>query len=276
MLTQRLGGCRFVDECAVSLPKRGGGTATVRLAQSPVLPKEGQGDQQRNCEHEVAQATGCTVWDGALLLGRAIAALPLAALAHSVRPAPSEGWRPRCIEIGAGTGALGLSVGAAGALSSLLLTDMPAVLPLTAANLRANRAALAAADVRCATAPLLWSPEREAVLRQLRSGSEQLGGSAGQDDGRFDLVIGSDLLYREEEGDEAEDAGSSQQECLLGALHALLPAVRQPCRPQQRLPSVCSSNGCRLRVRTPWRCWRWWTTSRAPSPRSSSGSSGWA
>ena len=55
------------------------------------------------------------------------------------------------------------------ALSSLLLTDMPAVLPLTAANLRANRAALAAVDVRCATAPLLWSPERETVLRARRA-----------------------------------------------------------------------------------------------------------
>jgi hypothetical protein len=67
--------------------------------------------------------------------------------------------RPNCLELGSGTGALGLTVGASGIVRSVVLTDMAAVLPLTRENMRGNRAVLADGGVLCGVAPLLWSTD---------------------------------------------------------------------------------------------------------------------
>lgn len=222
---------RFVDDVVVKLPKRqrvggtAGGVATVSVSQRPTLPGPigsvpGRAGQRLDDQHEVAQATGCTVWDGALLLGRAIASLPPVALRHSRAAGgtcrEAETWRPKALEIGAGTGALGLSVAACGAVASMLLTDMAAVLPLTQANLTKNRSVLAV-PARCV--PLLWRADSRAVCEQLEAEALPEGMTPVQ------LIIGSDLLYRPDDGDEVgsgETRDDSQQAALLSTLSALL------------------------------------------------------
>jgi hypothetical protein len=160
---------RFMDPCVVGVRQVGGREVTVRLGQRPTLPGKAA-VAAGNDEHEVAQATGCTVWDGALALGQYLTSLSPSALHHSSSSGGGGGGgsragadnheeRPNCLELGSGTGALGLTVGASGIVRSVVLTDMAAVLPLTRENMRGNRAVLADGGVLCGVAPLLWSTD---------------------------------------------------------------------------------------------------------------------
>jgi hypothetical protein len=227
---------RFVDDCVVSLPMCGsagrriggkGEEATVLVSQRPTLPKAVQALLESGDDSdEIAQATGCTVWDGALFLGRAIASLPPAALRHtSITTALDPGWRPRGLEIGAGTGALGLSIAACGAVSSMVSTDMPAVLPLTAANIKKNQDVLSKAGAVVAAAPLLWRTNSREVVTQL----ESIQARVPAEHFPLELVVGSDIVYRDDTadvgtGEETPVPGGSQADKVLGTLAALLPA----------------------------------------------------
>jgi hypothetical protein len=129
----------------------------------------------------------------------------------------AEEWRPKALEIGAGTGALGLSVAACGVVSSIVLSDMAAVLPLTQANLAKNRGVLDAVPALCI--PLLWCADSGDVNEQLRTQTLPEHMTPVQ------LVIGSDLLYRPDDDGHSETrdgSNGSQQAALLGTLSALL------------------------------------------------------
>ncbi|CAN7998752.1 unnamed protein product [Ixodes hexagonus] len=76
---------------------------------------------------------GCVVWDGALVLGKCI----------DRRNSRGE-WNPRqtVVELGAGTGAVGLicaHFGQVAVLNDVVLTDLPEFLPLIDKNTSANK-----------------------------------------------------------------------------------------------------------------------------------------
>lgn len=83
----------------------------------------------------------------------------------------------KIVELGCGTGLLGIVIAQMG--QKILLTDMPHVLPQIEHNVKENLEGEAAA--RCSVSPLTW-------------GNEEHGEAAG----KFDLVLCSDLVYKEE------------------------------------------------------------------------------
>ncbi|EGZ11096.1 hypothetical protein PHYSODRAFT_318021 [Phytophthora sojae] len=88
------------------------------------------------------------------------------------------------LELGAGPGAVGLALASTGDVSSLLLTDLESVLPLTCSNARAAAAlhasaASLAASERLAVHALCWGEPADAVI-------------AGR---QVDVVVASDCLY---------------------------------------------------------------------------------
>lgn len=87
--------------------------------------------------HNAGLGTGLTIWDGAVVLAKYVehnaAALDLA--------------NQRVLELGAGTGVVGLAVAAAGA-PSVVLTDLPYTIDNLRANIARNRAAFEGAEVK--------------------------------------------------------------------------------------------------------------------------------
>mmetsp|Transcript_17165 Transcript_17165/g.44637 ORF Transcript_17165/g.44637 Transcript_17165/m.44637 type:complete len:211 (-) Transcript_17165:2-634(-) len=86
--------------------------------------------------------------------------------------------RPDVIELGSGTGVVGMAAAVAGA-SSVILTDLEEALPQLNATIHDNSEALSGADVRAAALP--WG-DVDAVYDVAPSGC--------------DLIIGADLLYQ--------------------------------------------------------------------------------
>lgn len=146
--------------------------------------------------------TGTTVWDAAVVLAGYMARWREDLSSTQTRSMAMPAWLPaeRVIEIGAGTGLAGLSAMAAGAvLGSVVLTDLPALVPLLEKNIKSNRVALKANLHRVTAKPFVWGP---AVPRA--------------PDGRpFDLIIGADICYRE-----------SMVEPLLSTLLATMGSAR--------------------------------------------------
>lgn len=98
----------------------------------------------------VAGGFGSIVWDCALalLLGLARAG------PGGVLPAATAWAGARVVDVGCGTGALGVAVATLGA--TVALTDLPAALPLVRANAAANAAAVERAGGAAVVLPLSW------------------------------------------------------------------------------------------------------------------------
>ena len=97
-----------------------------------------------------------------------------------------------------------------------MMSDMAAVLPLTQANLTKNREAL---DIPALCVPLLWHADSKVVQEHLQAQALPHCMTPVQ------LVIGSDLLYRPDDGGgigSADVSNVSQQAALLGTLSAFL------------------------------------------------------
>ena len=136
-----------------------------------------------------------TVWDGARAL--------LALIDASPRRADALRGR-RVLEVGAGTGVLGLAL--ARALGcAVVLTDLPAAVPALRANAARN---YAGARVRCSA--LEWGATRPEQLRGLFSereaGSAERGeaeeaeveaAAAAAEEVPFDFVVGTDVVFSE-------------------------------------------------------------------------------
>lgn len=122
-------------------------------------------------DHQIgADLAGASLWDCSIILAHY---LPFYARSHPFS-------NIRAIEIGAGTGLPGLVAATMGARTTL--TDRPHLLPGLRRNVEANAPALAS-HVR--VLPLEWGSESE---------DHQLSAVVGED-GPFDLVLMSDLLY---------------------------------------------------------------------------------
>lgn len=147
---------RYLSKLSLRLP----GAESVVVAQAADVSGWDGGDPM---------TTGGTVWDSALLLA-----------SHLCYGAQLRGLR--ALELGAGTGLLGLVARRLGA--EVALTDLPPMLPLLERNARLNFPGDAAVSVR----PFPWQ-EASADAVWL------------QEAGGFDLVLLSDVLYHEEQCD---------------------------------------------------------------------------
>ena len=133
--------------------------------------------------------TGTMVWECGIVLAR------LFATRHGRRALASGG---SVVELGAGTGIAGLAAAAAGA-TRVLLTDLPSVVTLLAANAARNAAALG--DCALDVCSLDWTRD---ALHERAVG--------------MDLVIGADLVYH-----------SSQIAPLVSVLRRMLaPTAERP------------------------------------------------
>lgn len=161
-----------------------------------------------------------TVWDAGLIL------------AHYLAAGRGGGWSSklaglRAIDLGAGTGLVGLTAAACGA--DVVLTDLSECLDILRVNADANAATIAAlGGGRVEVMPLRWG-DREEMQRCREVG----GGGRG-----FDVVLCGDCMYHT--GDAPEQLVDTVCELL-----ALQPAV-----PGAISPTVLVSNERRLLTAT--------------------------
>ena len=143
---------------------------TLTLEQAPVVSSEHAKEAQSSAD---GMSTASTVWDAGMVL---------AAHLHTAayRRASAAGSTPRrCLDLGSGTGIVGLAAAATSTFSRVVLTDLPSVAPLLERNAERNPGR---ASVEVEVLPLRW--EDAAAVRTAAAR------------GPFDLIVGGDLLYR--------------------------------------------------------------------------------
>uniref|UniRef100_A0A7S0RV83 Calmodulin-lysine N-methyltransferase n=1 Tax=Pyramimonas obovata TaxID=1411642 RepID=A0A7S0RV83_9CHLO len=134
-------------------------------------------------------ATGTTVWDCGILLPTYLnscvddtAHNPFAGL---VTQLPFD----KCIELGCGTGVASICLAAYGKLAkSYTLTDIPVCVSHIQGNVDKNRDLWDAAAVNVQVAPLSWGNEGDVHALPVRP--------------PFDLIVGTDVIYYDEEVDQ--------------------------------------------------------------------------
>eukprot|EP01043_Picozoa_sp_COSAG02_P066939 COSAG02_NODE_10583_length_1907_cov_15.271186_2_plen_389_part_01 len=153
----------------------GGGSGSVVLdsaaAECNGAEASGQGC---DAEHRVAQ-TGRVVWPSSVLL------------LHTLRlEVPDAHWPAlRCLELGSGTGVVGLALARWGA-RSVLLTDLPHMVPTLQANLAANSIGgehIAGAEQVARAAVLDWNSPEQGLAAAASTGSS------------FNLIVAADVIY---------------------------------------------------------------------------------
>ena len=116
------------------------------------VPSSSSSDTETGAVDELG--TGTTVWRGGLQLARLLtvpsSSLSIPSLSHLIR-------NKRVLELGSGTGLAGLAAGGAGA-SSLLLTDLPPVLPLLRSNVSRNSFIQTMQGCPVSVSALEWGP----------------------------------------------------------------------------------------------------------------------
>ena len=121
--------------------------------------------------------SGARIWDS----GRALSSW----IAKELEPG-------KCVlELGAGTGIVGLTAAAKGA-KSVILTDQPEMVPLLEQNIASNDL-----SVNTKAVPLLWGCDQEETISSLAEASSTMDG-ASTETPFFDVICGSDILYSPE------------------------------------------------------------------------------
>lgn len=156
--------------------------------------------------------TASTVWDAGVVL----AAHVFSRSRPREPPGASSAPCRRCLDLGSGTGIVGLAAAASGAFARVVLTDLPSVVPLLRENAETNSAALAGVEVVALALP--W--DDVAALRECLRRF-----------GPLDLIVGGDLLYRTQVVGPLLTAltalASEQTTVLLGASLAHSPETLQ-------------------------------------------------
>jgi predicted nicotinamide N-methyase len=161
---------RFVEDCCITLPRG----VTVRVRQAPSAKKT---TPTQGIDKDSDPAlTGTTVWDGAVALSHYLAAPDL--LRQQVQLAAGRTSPITSLELGAGTGLVSLSLLAAGAVDSAIITDIPDMLPHMLSNVQYNSNV-----IRTSTA----------LVRSLRWGQPQ--DVAALAPHQPDIIVGADLVY---------------------------------------------------------------------------------
>lgn len=162
----------------------------------------------------------CTVWDAGLIL------------AHYLADGRGGGWKEkmaggaRVIDLGSGTGLVGLTAAALGA--NTVLTDLAECLEILKLNTESNAGAVAQAGGAAAVLPLRWGDEED--IQQC------LGGGAG-----FDVVLCGDCMYH---------TGESGPAKLVSTVVQLLARPQQQRQQAAPPPTVIVANERRLQTAT--------------------------
>ena len=159
---------RFVEPYAMQLSE----LATLSLRQAPCVSAEHAKEAKATSDGSSGTASTCGMQGSCW-----------ARIHMSVACALAEnGPKQSCVlDLGAGTGIVGLAAAASGAHLRVVLTDLPSVLPLLEQNVAQNRDALGETELFVTS--LRWDDDRE-----LREAARRFG--------PFDLIVGGDLLYR--------------------------------------------------------------------------------
>ena len=154
--------------------------------------------------------TASTVWDAGIVL---------AALVYRLgKPAEGTGRSSCCLDLGSGTGIVGLSAAASGAFHTVVLTDLPSVVPLLEQNTAGNAATIAnvgstwqrdgageSGEVDCEGSSSGGagsgssggsSSSPRVVSRALAWDDARQLAQVAVEHGPFDFIVGGDLLYR--------------------------------------------------------------------------------
>eukprot|EP00965_Chrysotila_dentata_P110742 3659285-Pleurochrysis_carterae.AAC.1 len=99
--------------------------AELELCQSAVASDTHAAEASSSCD---GQATGCTVWDAGIVLGACL-------LQEGILNFCNGG---SCLEIGSGTGIVGLAAAMTGTFKRVVLSDLGSVLALTRRNVQDN------------------------------------------------------------------------------------------------------------------------------------------
>ena len=129
---------------------------------APSTPKESKHSADGSC-------TASTVWDAGIVLAT-----------HVFHKSPAASSSGRLLDLGAGTGIVGLAAAASGRFRRVVLSDLPTVVPLLERNASANAKATNGTNVD--VLPLTWDDDQ--MLDRAASS------------GPFDVIVGGDLLYR--------------------------------------------------------------------------------
>lgn len=119
------------------------------------------------------RGTGGTVWNCAFVMTKYL---------EKLAAKEGDAWRSlRVLELGSGTGVVGIAAALLFRPAHLRMTDLPAQLPLMEQNLQAARGAVTTAEARAAlervlVAPLDWAAPNEAA-------------------GSFDVLLASDCIW---------------------------------------------------------------------------------
>jgi predicted nicotinamide N-methyase len=169
---------RFVRPFTLSVRDESGHAREVSVAQSVVASSSHAAEAQSSAD---GLTTASTVWDAGIVLAAMMMRRPLPRVIANVAR-PRDNQRPVCLDLGSGTGIVGIAAAASGIFSHVLLTDLPSVTPLLRSN-AARNAATRPAESAVSVVPLHWED-----ANATRTLAEQHG--------PFDVIVGGDLLYR--------------------------------------------------------------------------------
>ena len=226
---------RFVDACDVD------GVVVAQYASSEAFAKatgtaRARDDDDDDDDDDAVPATGFTVWDASVLLGKYVARADV--WRRLTTRAREEGRAATTLELGAGTGMATLVVAAARGRAetrgmACAMTDLTRVVKLTRANARANKAENGGripANVALACATLRWG-RAEDVARLPAAIREP------------DVVLGADLMYTSDEG--VIRALAATTTALVGSGRAAVFAACREHRPEsvELFASIVEANG---------------------------------
>ena len=164
-------------------------TVQVELLQAPCVSSQHAKEASASAD---GLCTASTVWDAGIVLAAHVYNYLTARKVEAHQQ--EQQTKFRVLDLGSGTGIVGLAAAASGACERVVLTDLPSVVPLLQRNAEHNAAAVEATDIL----PLALAWDDTSALRSVAA------------HGPFDLILGGDLLYR-----------TQVVEPLLTALHAL-------------------------------------------------------
>lgn len=184
--------CGYQERFALPFKMALGGIA-LEVRQAPC---GGRGHAQEASGSSDAMCTGSTVWDAGVVLAAYLLCGASGLGCHvDEESRKATASAPRCLELGSGTGLVGLAAAASGRFGRVLLSDLATLLPLVRENLQHNAAAIPP-GIEAEAIALQW--ESQSHLRRVRL------------KGPFDVILGGDLLFR-----------PPVVTPLLGALHEL-------------------------------------------------------
>lgn len=162
---------RFVHPFTLQLAPN----SQLSFSQAPCVSAEHAREARASAD---GSCTASTVWDAGIVLAEHVYN---SYIGLQSSPSQSSTAACRCLDLGSGTGIVGLSAAASGAFGSVVLSDLPSVVPLLRKNARENSTAIGP-DVSVTSLALVW--DDHAALEK----AAELG--------PYTLILGGDLLYR--------------------------------------------------------------------------------